>query len=48
MNESIFEKDMSISKKNIFDKIFVFNEFLIKILKEFKMRIQAFYIKDKK
>ena len=48
INESTFKKNMLISKKDIFDKIFVFNEFLIKMLKEFKMRVQAFYIKNKK
>ena len=48
ISELIFEKDILISKKSIFDEIFIFNEFLIKMLKKFKMRIQIFYIKNKK
>ena len=39
ISELIFEKSISISKKDIFDKIFIFNEFLIKMLKEFKIKI---------
>ena len=39
INELIFKKSISISKKDIFDKIFIFNEFLIKMLKEFKIKI---------
>ena len=39
INESIFERDISISKKGIFDEIFIFNKFLIKMSKEFKARI---------
>ena len=48
MSESIFKKNMLISKKDILDEIFIFNECLIKMLKKFKMRIQVFYVKDKK
>ena len=40
MNESTRERDILISKKNTFDKMFVFNEFLIKMLKKFKTKIQ--------
>ena len=39
INESTFEKDISILKKDIFNEIFVFNEFLIKMLKKFKTKI---------
>ena len=39
MNESTLEKNMLISKKNILNEIFIFNEFLIKMLKEFKTKI---------
>ena len=39
ISELIFKKSISTSKKDIFNKIFIFNEFLIKMLKEFKMRI---------
>ena len=39
MNESTLEKNMLISKKNILNEIFILNEFLIKMLKEFKTKI---------
>ena len=48
MSELTFEKNISILKKNILNKIFIFNEFLIKMLKKFKPKIQVFYIKNKK
>ena len=48
MNESIRKKDMSTSKKNTLDEMFAFNEFLIKMLKEFKIKVQVFYVKNKK
>ena len=48
MNESTRKKNMLISKKDILDEMFAFNEFLIKMLKEFKIKVQAFYVKNKK
>ena len=48
MSESARERDMLISKKNTLDEMFVFNEFLIKMSKEFKIRVQVFYVKNKK
>ena len=39
INESIFEKGMLILKEGIFNEIFVFNKFLIKMLKEFKVKV---------
>ena len=48
MSESIREKNILISKKNTLDEMFVFNKFLIKMSKEFKIRVQVFYVKDKK
>ena len=39
MNESTRERNMLISKKSTLDEMFVFNEFLIKTLKEFKIRV---------
>ena len=39
INESTFEKNMLISKKNTLNEIFIFNEFLIKMLKKFKVKI---------
>ena len=39
MSESIYEKDILISKKDTFDEMFIFNEFLIKMLKEFKIKV---------
>ena len=39
---------MLISKKSILDEMFAFNEFLIKMSKEFKIKVQAFYVKNKK
>ena len=48
INESTREKDISILKKNTLNEIFIFNEFLIKILKEFKIKIQISYVKNKK
>ena len=47
-NKSIRKKDILISKKDILDEMFVFNEFLIKMLKKFKIRVQVFYVKNKK
>ena len=48
INKSTRERDMLISKKNILDEMFAFNKFLIKISKEFKIRVQVSYIKNKK
>ena len=48
ISESIRKKDMLISKKSTLDEIFAFNEFLIKMLKKFKRRIQTSYVKNKK
>ena len=47
MNESTREKNILISRKKI-NEIFVFNKFLIKMLKRFKIKIQIFYVKNKK
>ena len=48
INESTRKKNILISKKSTLDEMFAFNEFLIKILKEFKIRVQVFYVKNKK
>ena len=39
MSESTRERDILISKKDTFDEMFFFNEFLIKMLKEFKIKV---------
>ena len=39
MSESTQKKNILISKENILDEMFAFNEFLIKMSKEFKIRV---------
>ena len=48
ISESTREKNILISKKSTLNEMFVFNKFLIKMLKEFKIKIQIFYVKNKK
>ena len=48
MSESTREKNMLISKKSTLNEMFAFNEFLIKMLKKFKIKVQIFYVKNKK
>ena len=44
INNLIIEKNISIFEKNIFDEIYIFNKFLIKIIFEYKKDLRFIYL----